>query len=58
MFIDFFVDVFSEKNDSIAIIWKDKKYRYDWLNDNIQKCHNIIVSHQIKQGSVVALETF
>jgi len=56
VFIDFLINIFSEKNDSEAIIWKDKRYRYEWLNNNINKCLKFIDSHQIKRGSVVALE--
>ena len=56
MFIDFLINIFSEKNDSEAIIWKDKGYRYEWLNNNINKYLKFIDSHQIKRGSVVALE--
>ena len=41
---------------SVSIIWKGEKYSYRSLINNIEKFHLFIDSHQIKQGTVVALE--
>ena len=56
MHIDFLFDVFREFESSIAIISKGEKYSYRSLIENIEKYHLLIDKHQIKQGSVVALE--
>lgn len=57
MFIDFLINVFEENRDNDAIIWKDKSYNYAWLLERIQYWQNAIDSHNIKQGTVVSLET-
>ena len=56
MYIDFLLKIFKESLDRDAIIWKNKIYNYGWLDDNISKYQELIDSHQIKKGTVVALE--
>ena len=56
MYIDFLLKIFKESLGKDAIIWKTKTYNYEWLKDNIAKCQELIDSHQIKKGTVVALE--
>ena len=56
MYINFLLKVFKESLDRDAIIWKNKIYTYGWLEDNTSKYQELIDSHQIKKGTVVALE--
>jgi acyl-coenzyme A synthetase/AMP-(fatty) acid ligase len=56
MYIDFLLKIFKESIDRDAIIWKNKSYNYGWLDDNITKCQQLIDSHQLENGSVVALK--
>ena len=56
MHIKFLFDVFKEFEFSDSIIWKGKKLSYRSLIDNIEKYQLLIDKHQIKEGSVVALE--
>ena len=56
MHIEFLFDVFNEFEFSDSIIWKGKKLSYRSLIDNIEKYQLLIDKHQIKEGSVVALE--
>jgi len=56
MHIEFLFDVFKEFEFSDSIIWKGKKLSYRSLIDNIEKYQLLIDKHQIKEGSVVALE--
>ena len=56
MYIDFLFNIFTENRDNDAIIWKDNRYSYEWLNDSINKFQRLIDSHQINEGAVVALE--
>ena len=56
MHIDFLFDVFKEFKSSDSIIWKGKILSYGSLIDNIKKYKSLINKHQIKRGSVVALE--
>jgi len=56
MHIEFLFDVFEEFEFSDSIIWKGKKLSYRSLIDNIEKYQLLIDKHQIKEGSVVALE--
>ncbi len=56
MYIDFLFDVFKEFYSNDSIIYKSEKYNYKYLIENIEKHQFLIDSHQIKQGTVVALE--
>ena len=56
MYIDFLLKIFKESIDRDAIIWKNNSYNYGWLDDNITKCQQLIDSHQLENGSVVALK--
>ena len=56
MHIEFLFDVFKEFEFSDSIIWKGKKLSYRSLINNIEKYQLLIDKHQIKEGSVVALE--
>ncbi len=56
MFIDFLTNIFTKNSNTEAIIWNDKVFKYDWLNDKINEYLNKIDKHQIRTGSVVALE--
>jgi long-chain acyl-CoA synthetase len=56
MYIDFLFDVFKEFYSNESIIYKGEKYSYRHLIENIEKHRLFIDSHQIKQGTVVALE--
>jgi len=56
MHIDFFFDLFLEFKNGEAIIWKDSRQNYKSLLDNIGKFQLFIDSHQIRPGTVVALE--
>ena len=56
MHIDFLFEVFKEFNSSVSIIWKDKEYSYKHLTKNINKNLLLVESHQIKKGTVVAVE--
>jgi len=55
MHIDFLLDVFKEFESNTSIIWKEEKYSYGSLIKNIEKSQLLIDSHQIKPGTVVAL---
>jgi len=56
MYIDFLEKVFSENSDRDSIIWKDKVFSYEWLNNQLNIFKSQIDSHQIGQGTIVALE--
>jgi len=56
MHIDFLFDVFNEFDNSDSIIWKGSKHSYRSLMHNVEKFQLLIDSHQIKPGTVVALE--
>ena len=56
MHIDFLFDVFNEFENSDSIIWKGSKHSYRSLMHNVEKFQLLIDSHQIKPGTVVALE--
>ena len=56
MYIDFLFDVFKEGYSKESIIWKSKKYSYKYLIENTEKHQLLIDSHQLKQGTVVALQ--
>ena len=56
MYIDFLFDVFKEFYSNDSIIYKSEEYSYKYLIENIEKHQFLIDSHQIKQGTVVALE--
>jgi long-chain acyl-CoA synthetase len=56
MHIDFLFDVFKECYSRESIIWKSKKYIYKYLIENSVKHQLLIDSHQLKQGTVVALQ--
>ena len=55
MYIDFLFDVFKEFYSNDSIIYKSEEYSYKYLIENIEKHQFLIDSHQIKQGTVVAL---
>ena len=56
MHIDFLFDVFNEFENSDSIIWKGSKHSYRSLMHNVEKFQLLVDSHQIKPGTVVALE--
>ena len=56
MYLDFLFDVFNEFENSDSIIWKGSKHSYRSLMHNVEKFQLHIDSHQIKPGTVVALE--
>ena len=56
MYIDFLFDVSKEFYSNDSIIYKSEEYSYKYLIENIEKHQFLIDSHQIKQGTVVALE--
>jgi len=56
MHIDFLFDVFNEFKNGDSIIWKESKQSYRSLMNNVEKFQLLIDSHQIKPGTVVALE--
>ena len=56
MYIDFLTNRFSGEIDNDAIIWRDKRFSYEWLNDNVNQFQQLIDSSPINEGTVVALE--
>jgi long-chain acyl-CoA synthetase len=56
MYIDYLFDVFNEFENGDSIIWNGLKQSYRSLMNNIKVNHLTIASHQIKPGTVVALE--
>ena len=55
MHINFLLGVFKDFETSVSIIWKGSEHSYGSLIENIEKHQFLIDSHQIKQGTVVAL---
>jgi long-chain acyl-CoA synthetase len=56
MFIDFFINIFNENKKRNAVIWKNKKYSYDWLIERIEYWKEEINKSGVYKGAVVALE--
>jgi long-chain acyl-CoA synthetase len=56
MHIDFFIDLFQRHQKRTSIIWKDTKTKYYSLLENIRKFQNLLLTHDIKPGTVVGLE--
>ena len=55
MELDFFYDVFLEKKDETAVIYKDLSITYDLLYDEIIKISLDLKTYKIEKGDVVAL---
>ena len=56
MYIDFLLEVFKEFYNNEYIIYNGEKYNYRFLIESLENNKIFIGSHQIKQGTVVALE--
>lgn len=56
MFIDFFLKIFAENQQSDAIIWDNRIYHYGWLRNQVDYWTKEIASYNIRKGDVVSLE--
>ena len=56
MYTDYFLKMFDKNSEEDAIIWQGRNYSYQWLVNSIDKYINIVDSHKIRNGSIVALE--
>ncbi len=57
MFIDFLLKIFETNKEKDAIIWKNEVYSYDWLLHRINYWMENLKYRNIKNGSVVVLES-
>jgi acyl-CoA synthetase (AMP-forming)/AMP-acid ligase II len=53
--IFFLQKIFSNEFEKTAIIWKEKKYNYEWLNNRIKFYENLLNKENIIIGKVVAI---
>ncbi len=56
MYIDFLLEAWKDHQDSAAIIWKDNRYSYRWLQDRIGDWQERIEAEKIERGAVVVIE--
>ncbi|HEY0406494.1 MAG TPA: fatty acid--CoA ligase family protein [Pyrinomonadaceae bacterium] len=56
MFVDFLLEVFKERRDAEAIIWKEQVYSYDWLLNQFAYWQRRIALEHLPSGAVVILE--
>jgi long-chain acyl-CoA synthetase len=56
MHIDFLLKVFQENLKSEFIVWHNKTYTYEWLQDKITFWTEEVLTRGIKPGAVVVLE--
>jgi long-chain acyl-CoA synthetase len=56
MQIDFLYKLFEEFNSNLSIIWRGNEYSYKSLIENIERFDLLLNSHQLKHGTVVAVE--
>ena len=56
MYIDFLLEIFKEFYNNKYIIFNGEKHNYSFLIKSLENNKILIGSHQIKQGTVVALE--
>ena len=56
MSVDFLLEVFRERGNAGAIVWKDRVYTYDWLLDRFDYWQKRIVAEELSPGTVVILE--
>jgi long-chain acyl-CoA synthetase len=56
MFADFLLKVFEENKEKDAIIWRDKKYTYEWLLERLLYWQDRLKNENIPPNAVVILE--
>lgn len=56
MIIDFLISVFTEYAKDSAIVWREKKYTYEWLHCAVNDWTDRLKSDKIEKGAVVAIE--
>jgi len=56
MLIDFLLDVFRERPQADAVVWRDRAYSYQYLLDQIGACTETLSQAELPSGAVVALE--
>src|SRR5262249_39371623 len=57
MSIDFLLEVFREKENVEAVVWRDQAYTYGWLLNRIDYWRERIAVEGLGPGAVVILET-
>ncbi len=57
MYIDFLTEKFKSNSSKTALIWREKEYSYEWLNDKIAECSQFLVENKVSKNSVVALRS-
>lgn len=57
MYIDFLTERFKSNSSKTALIWREKEYSYEWLNDKIAECSQFLVENNVSMNSVVALRS-
>jgi len=57
MYLDFILDVFEKNRNSVAIIWKEIEYTYDWLINQYEYIARQIENESISEGEIIALES-
>jgi acyl-coenzyme A synthetase/AMP-(fatty) acid ligase len=57
MFIDFLTERFQSNSTKTALIWREKEYSYQWLNDKIAECSQFLIQNNVSKNSVVALRS-
>ncbi|MBD3409400.1 MAG: AMP-binding protein, partial [Ignavibacteriales bacterium] len=56
MHTDFFIEVFKENPNDDAIVWRDRRFSYEWLLARIEHWTKEIERQALEHGSVVAIE--
>ncbi len=56
MYIDFLINTFKENKEKVAIIYKEKKYTYEFILSKYKKWLEYIRKEKIEYNSVVALK--
>jgi acyl-coenzyme A synthetase/AMP-(fatty) acid ligase len=56
MSVDFLLDVFRERGEAEALIWRDRPYSFSWLLEAFAKWRGRLENESVARGSVVSLE--
>ena len=56
MLVDFFLDVFLENKNKVAILWENSSFDYSWLLEKINVWKRKIEESGIKPGTVTVID--